>query len=86
VLAHERDPLVVDERPVLDGPHTGAHGVLDPLGAVRVRCTKAPYFAASSTAARISSSLNSATPGFVPGVSTAPVAITLIRSAPPLSS
>src|SRR6266508_3066170 len=44
--------------------------------------TNVPYSAASSTAARISSSLNSGAPGAVPRVSTAPVAMTLMKSAP----
>ena len=46
--------------------------------------TCVPTSAASSTAARISSSLNSGAPGVVPSVSTAPVAMTLMKSAPPL--
>ncbi len=45
--------------------------------------TWVPYAAATSTAARISSSDSSGTPGLVPGASTAPVAITLMKSAPP---
>ena len=43
-------------------------------------CVPAP--SASSTAARSSSSVNSGMPGFVPLVSTAPVASTLMKSAP----
>ena len=48
--------------------------------------TSAPYSAASSTAARICSSVNSGAPGLVPSAMTAPVAMTLIRSAPPWST
>jgi hypothetical protein len=35
-LAHQGDPFVVEQRPVLDRPHAGAHGLLDPVRAVRV--------------------------------------------------
>ena len=44
--------------------------------------TCVPLASASSTAARISSSVSSGSPGFVPDVRTAPVAITLMKSAP----
>ena len=45
--------------------------------------TNVPYSAACSTAARICSSVYSETPGLVPRVSTAPVAMILMKSAPP---
>jgi hypothetical protein len=45
--------------------------------------TKAPWAAASSTAAASSSGDSSGAPGRVPRASTAPVAITLMKSAPP---
>ncbi len=48
--------------------------------------TNLPYSAASSTAVRISSSDSSGTPGTPPRVRTAPVPISLITSAPPMSS
>ncbi len=44
--------------------------------------TKVPAIPAVSTAAFSSSSVNSGAPGVVPEVSTAPVAITLMKSAP----
>ena len=50
---------------------------------LKVAATCAPRSAATSTAARISSSVNSGMPGLVPRVSTAPVAITLMKFAPP---
>ena len=70
---------------MLDRAHAGAHRALDAFGAVRVGGDEGAARAASSTAARISASLYSDSPGSVPAVSTAPVAITLMKSAPPSS-
>ena len=64
VLDHERHRLVVDQRGVLDRAHAGAHRAIDPHRSVRVaRRRTRRRRSHSSTAARISSSVNSGAPG-----------------------
>ena len=87
VLLHQRDAFVVDQRAVLDRAHAGAHRALDAFGAVRVRGDEGAA-AARLPRPRRGSRLRCirTAPGSVPAVSTAPVAITLMKSAPWSSS
>jgi hypothetical protein len=67
---------------MFDRPDPRPDRSLDALGSMGMGRHVRIGFAAVSTAARISASVNSGAPGFVPEVSTAPVARTLMKSAP----
>ena len=69
------DPCSIDRTPARTAR-------LIPSAPCACAATYVPDSAVSSTAARSSSSVNSGAPGFVPLVSTAPVAMILMKSAP----
>ena len=78
-----RDRLVVHQRPVLDRADAGPDRPLDALGAVRVRRDVRPVEGRLVDRRPDLLLGELRRPGVVPSVRTAPVAITLIRSAPP---
>ena len=82
-LGQQPGRLVVQQRAVLDRAGAGPGGVDDPWVPWAWAATWVPWAAASSTAAASSAADSSGAPGRVPRASTAPVAITLMKSAPP---
>ena len=79
---HQLDRLVVDEGAVLDRPDSGPDGPLDPFGPVGVCCDVATEQRCLLDRRSDLGLGQLRSPGVVPEVRTAPVAMTLMKSAP----